>query len=350
MIPSVLLLGERGAGKGYVANVIAAHSEWMRESKGLEVAPPEEADVYQIGQRAGLRSQTLTALPESLATVALFGAKRGAYTDLREDRPGLFDSSSNRRSRGGSPDPFDAFLDEIGDAPLGVQAALLEVLETRTFRPLGSSYEELPRTTDARIICATNKDLELMVKNGQFRADLYDRLSWMRIVLPPLREQLDQLQVIIKRANTALCQKYKIENAEPSEPDIRWAETYEWPGNVRELVQVLWMWHLYRPALSLSEVVEMRNAAILRADETLGSVLEKRIFEELDFILAGKRAGYRTYGQLGHEVQRLAYGAIYQYNRRRELKNDELKLLFTSQNPTNVRKQISQNRPKPEKE
>src|SRR5258708_4276578 len=220
MVPSVLLLGERGVGKGYVAHVIAAHLEWLRESKGLEVKPVDEADVYQIARGAGLRGQTLTALPESLAAVALFGARKGAYTDLKEDRLGLFDSSPKARSGAGTPDPFDAFLDEIGDAPPGIQAGLLEVLETRTFRPLGSSFEESARTTDARIICATNRDLQSMVATNEFRADLYDRLNWMRITLPPLREQTDQLRVIIKRANAALCNKYKIEDAAPSELDI----------------------------------------------------------------------------------------------------------------------------------
>src|ERR1700733_10371358 len=112
MVPSILLRGERGAGKGYVAHLIAAHLWWLRTSKGLDVEPGK-SNVYQIADQAGLRTQTMTALPETLAESMLFGAKKGAYTDSKVDRLGIFDSDS--KSRGGSevPDPFDVFLDEI---------------------------------------------------------------------------------------------------------------------------------------------------------------------------------------------------------------------------------------------
>jgi len=174
MVPSILLLGEPGVGKGYTANLIAAHLWWLRTSLGEEVAPQIE-DIYLLASRAGLRTQTLTALPPQLAEATLFGARKGAYADLKADRLGVFDSATQRGR--GAPDPFDVFLDEIGDAPIETQGKLLEIFETGTFRLLGADFTEEPRRTDARIITATNRDLAQLVKENSFRVDLYDRLS-----------------------------------------------------------------------------------------------------------------------------------------------------------------------------
>jgi transcriptional regulator with PAS, ATPase and Fis domain len=347
MVPSILLRGERGCGKSYLAHVIAAHLWWLRTSKGEDVAP-ERSNVHQLADQAGLRTQTMTALPETLAESILFGAKKGAYTDAKSDRLGVFDSEF--KSRGGSeiPDPFDIFLDEIGDTPAGIQAKLLEVLETGMFRPLGSSFEERSRTTDARIIVATNRDLEALVDDGRFRADLYDRLSWVHLVLPPLREQLDQLPALVRRVNENLSLKYKLGEAIPGDRDVRWAQTYSWPGNHRELVHVLWEWHLYEGERGLKEIVEKRSAMRIDGKLSLDRAVTQKVFDVFDDVLAKKREGFKRYGDIVNEMRKLTYAAIYRYNRDKELKDEDIGKLFTRQKPTNVRKQISQNRPRGE--
>src|SRR6185369_10742232 len=116
MVPAILITGQRGVGKGYVAHLIAAHLAWLVRSKGEDVAPADEADVYQLAMSANFRKQALTALTENLVEGMLFGVRKGAYTDARVDRKGLFETD----------EMIDVFLDEIGDAPGGVQAKLLE--------------------------------------------------------------------------------------------------------------------------------------------------------------------------------------------------------------------------------
>jgi transcriptional regulator with GAF, ATPase, and Fis domain len=349
MVPSILLRGERGSGKSYVANLIAAHLWWLRSSKGQDVEP-DRSSVHQLADQAGLRTQTMTALPETLAESILFGAKKGAFTDAKADRLGVFDSES--KGRGGSeiPDPFDVFLDEIGDTPEGVQAKLLEVLETGMFRPLGSSSDERSRTTDARIIVATNRDLEALVTAGKFRADLYDRLSWVHLVLPPLREQLDQLPAIVRRVNEGLCLRYKLGEAIPEDGDVRWAQKYFWPGNHRELVHVLWEWHLFEGKRGLKEIVDKRSSMRIEEKMSLDRAVTQKVFDSFDDVLAQKKEGFKRYGDIVNEIRKLTYAAIYRYNRDKQLKDEDIRKLFTRQKPTNVRKQISQNRPRGEEE
>jgi transcriptional regulator with GAF, ATPase, and Fis domain len=348
MVPSILLLGEPGVGKGFVARVIAAHLWWLRNSKGQDIAPRSEQDVYTIADQAGLRIQTLTALPETLAESILFGAKRGAFTDLKSDRTGLFESTLPLGSR--TPDPFDIFLDEIGDAHPEIQGKLLEVLETGTFRPLGLDFKETSKRTDARIIAATNRNLDALVEAGEFRADLYDRLNWARIFLPALRHQSDQIPSIIRRINARTVTRYNLTDAAPAEIDISWAQTYSWPGNHRELSQVMWEWHLFEGTVSLREIVAKRAAQRSRRKDHGEALIIERLFRTFDDIRANKRPGFKTFGDVSEEMRRIGYAALYRYNQQRQLKDEDLKMLFSEQDPTNVRKQISQNRPRTEEE
>ncbi len=350
MVPSILLLGELGVGKGYTARVIAGHSYWLRKSKGMDVTP-SGLDIYKIALDASLRIQTLTNLPEELAEATLFGAKQGAYTDLKRDIVGVFDtgSSSTRRSEAPS-EPFDVFLDEIGDTSPKIQAKLLQVLEDRTFRPLGSSFEEREKTTDVRVIIATNKDLVGLVKANKFRDDLYSRLLWAVLQLPPLRDQLDQIPLIMARMNESLLARYDLDNAAPGAKDIQWAQTYEWPGNHRELQQALWEWHLFHGTRSLEAIIQDRkNLRGVQAQGLEAAVMQK-LFERFEAILAGREPGFTTYGMVVDELQRLAYMAMYRFNQKRRLTDQNLELLFTEQKAVNVRKQISDNRPKGNKD
>ncbi len=336
MVPAILITGQRGVGKGYVAHLIAAHLAWLVRSKGQDVAPADEADVYQLAMSANFRKQALTALPENLVEGMLFGVRKGAYTDARVDRKGLFDTD----------EMIDVFLDEIGDAPGAVQAKLLEILETRTFRALGPSFDQPEQVTQARVIAATNRNLSKLVNEGKFRPDLYDRLQWLRIELPPLVEQLDELPLIVRSVNRPLCVKYGLAPNEPSEEDIRWCQnSYSWPGNHRELQQVLWQWHLFDGSISLRSIIEARSAQTLPNEDDLEDAVMPRLFNRFEGILADREPGFSTYGEYVNELQSLAYKAIYLFKEKRELTNEELKRLFTDQRAETVRKQISKNRP-----
>jgi DNA-binding NtrC family response regulator len=337
MVPSILISGEPGVGKGYAANVIAGHLKWLRSSKGQDVKPVEDSDIYKLAIQAGLRTQTLTALPGELAESILFGVEKGAFTGATESRAGLFKAS----------DPIDVFLDEIGDAPPGVQGKLLEVLEARTYRPLGLSFDKESLSTDARIIAATNRYLPALVEKGTFRADLYGRLGWAKIHLPPLRDQLDQLPSLVRRMMSSLRSKYNLASWNLTDHDIEYCQTYQWPGNHRQLQQALWEWHLYEGTRSLRLIIEKRSEDY-KASKDLDDLLLDKLFARFDAIRAGTTRGFRTYGELSDEMRRISYKAIYLYNRSHTLKDEDLRLLFTEQDPINVRKQISSNRPSEE--
>jgi DNA-binding NtrC family response regulator len=348
MVPSILIIGEPGAGKGYTANVIAAHLWWLRTSKGMEV-DPKGLDVYQIAADSGLRTQALTNLQDDLSEAALFGAKPGAYTSLTSEIIGVFDAGPLARRGGRVPDPFDVFLDEIGDASPKTQSKLLQILETRTFRQLGSRFDEPEKATEARIIAATNKDLVRLIEQDVFRADLYDRLMWAQLALPPLRQQLDQIPFVLGRINQSLCIKYALGEVAPPESDIAWARTYHWPGNHRELQQVVWEWHLFGGSLSFKEIVQRRSAARPQRKDTLEAHVMDKLFRRFDAVLAGTSPGFKTYGAMVEQVREIAYAAMFLFNKERQLKDEDLKRLFSDQDPTNVRKQISGNRPHQDK-
>ncbi len=201
----VLLTGESGAGKGALARFIHEHS------------PRAKGPFLQIN---------CAALPFTLVESELFGVRKGAYTDAREHRPGLF-----VEAEGGT-----LFLDEIAEMPLAIQPKLLQALETGKVRPVGSASEI---ATDVRIIAATNQPIEKALQNGLMRPDLYYRLSVIRFDLPPLRERLPDLEHLVdhllQNAQTKLQRQIQGISAEA----MRWIRAYSWPGNVRELANML---------------------------------------------------------------------------------------------------------------
>jgi DNA-binding NtrC family response regulator len=163
-----------------------------------------------------------STLPANLAESELFGARKGAFTDAREDRDGLF----ARAHRG------TLFLDEVGELPSEVQPKLLRALETGRIRPLGSAQEI---TVDARIIAATNHPLDQAVLARQFRADLLFRLDVIRIDIPPLRERPEDLEPLtdffVERIGARLGRPI----LGISEDGLRWLLSRPWVGNAREL-------------------------------------------------------------------------------------------------------------------
>jgi two-component system response regulator HydG len=198
---SVLITGESGTGKEVIAHAIHERS---RRARGPFVAID------------------CTAMPETLLETELFGHAKGAFTDAREARTGLF-----AQARGGT-----LFLDELGDMPLTLQPKILRALQERKIRPVGSNTE-IP--IDVRILAATNRDLEAAVEEKRFREDLYFRLNVIQIALPPLRSRAGDvlplaqhfLETFARRAHKA------VGGIAPAAAEKLLA--YAWPGNVREL-------------------------------------------------------------------------------------------------------------------
>jgi transcriptional regulator with GAF, ATPase, and Fis domain len=197
----VLILGESGTGKELVARAVWSQG---RRAKGPFV------------------TENVAALPESLLESELFGYVKGAFTGATSSKPGLLESAS-----GGV-----LFLDEIGDMPLDLQAKLLRVIQEGEVRRLGS------RDTvkiDVRLITATNRNLDEMVRDGDFRQDLYYRLNVLPIRLPPLRERREDVPRLVNRFLIDLARESKGARMRISPDAMEVLAAYHWPGNVREL-------------------------------------------------------------------------------------------------------------------
>jgi len=201
----VLITGESGTGKEMVARAIHASSP-RRDSKFL-------------GVNCG-------AIPENLLESELFGHVKGAFTGADRDRKGLF-----RECDRGS-----ILLDEIGETPKKMQASLLRVLQERTVRAVGGTSEE---PVDVRVIFATNRNLEELVKAGHFREDLYYRIHVVEARLPSLRERVDDIPQLVDHFFGIFAARYKREKGNLSREALRRLSEYDWPGNVRQLENVL---------------------------------------------------------------------------------------------------------------
>ena len=203
---TVLLQGESGTGKGWVARVI--HN----------LSPRSEGPFVEVNC-AGLSATFLDS--------ELFGHEKGAFTDAKERKVGLFELA----------DRGTIFLDEIGELALELQPKLLKVLETKTFRRLGGTRE---LTVDARLVTATNRDLVHEVQEGRFREDLFYRLNVMPLILPPVRERSreDRLDLITRILSDLKAQLPGCP-AECSSEVVDRLLSAAWPGNVREMRNVL---------------------------------------------------------------------------------------------------------------
>ncbi len=199
---SVLLLGESGSGKELAANAI-----------------------HEASARAEHNFVTVecAGLTETLFESELFGHVKGAFTGATNTKPGLLEEA-----HGGT-----LFLDEIGDVPLGMQVKLLRLLETRSFRAVGST--QLKRA-DFRLVCATHKDLAAMVAAGEFREDLYYRINTFPITLPPLRERPDDIALIARSLLEKLAGEGKYHLTSSA---IKRLQAEPFPGNSRELRNVM---------------------------------------------------------------------------------------------------------------
>ena len=198
---NVLILGESGTGKEMIARAIHHHS-WRAQGPFIPL--------------------NCAAVPETLLESELFGYLRGAFTDARKDRRGLFQEAS-----GGI-----LFLDEISEIPLNLQAKLLRVIEDKEVRPLGANQSE---KVDTRIVSACNLDLAHLVEQGRFRQDLYYRLNVIRIELPPLRERPEDIPLLAEHFLHKFAPQAKREIDSIDQEALAAMMNYRWPGNVREL-------------------------------------------------------------------------------------------------------------------
>ncbi|MFA4901711.1 MAG: sigma-54 dependent transcriptional regulator [Desulfobaccales bacterium] len=202
---TVLLLGETGTGKELVAQAIHRNS--------VRAAGPFVA-------------VNCAALPEALLESELFGHERGSFTGATNRRDGRFVMAHQGT----------LFLDEVGELTLPIQAKILRVLQAREFDPLGST-----RTVkvDVRIIAATNRDLEKMVREGRFREDLFYRLNVFPVVLPPLRERQEDLPALAEFFLKKFGEKNRREGIALAPEVLEAFRRYPWPGNIRELENVM---------------------------------------------------------------------------------------------------------------
>jgi transcriptional regulator with GAF, ATPase, and Fis domain len=265
---AVLLLGESGTGKELFARAIHARS------------PRRQRPLVKVN---------CAALPAGLIESELFGHEKGAFTGAVAQRQGRFEIAD-----GGT-----LFLDEVGDLPPDLQGRLMRVLEEGEFERVGSSRT---RRVDVRLIAATNHDLEGLVRDGRFRLDLYYRLSVFPIVLPPLRDRLDDIPQLVWAFVTRLQRQLgrRIERVPRATMDA--LQQYDWPGNVRELQNAV-----ERAMIrSTGEVLEMdetfagarRRPAHRAGDSTLAAVERVHIAAVLD------ECRWRINGP-GHAAERL---------------------------------------------
>jgi DNA-binding NtrC family response regulator len=202
---TVLVRGETGTGKERIARTIHFSS-------------PQAADPFI--------AVNCTALAETLLESELFGHVRGAFTGAVGSRRGCFELAGSGT----------IFLDEIGDTTLELQAKLLRVVESREFYPVGS---EEPRTSDARLITATHRPLEELVRSGRFREDLFYRLKVVEITVPPLRERRSDIPPLVQHLIARIARDLHREVRLVSDDAMRLLTAYDWPGNVRELENAL---------------------------------------------------------------------------------------------------------------
>lgn len=202
---TVLVTGESGTGKEVVANAI-----------------------HKISSRANkpFVAFSVCSFPDTLVDDELFGHERGAFTGASQSRRGRFEEANTGT----------IFIDEIGDLPLPLQAKLLRVLQERKVERLGSN---LSREVDIRVVCATNRNLEQMVREGTFREDLYFRISVIRIHMPALRERSDDIPLLADFFLRTFAKSHKKQQRSMTPGYLNALTRHPWPGNVRELQNVI---------------------------------------------------------------------------------------------------------------
>ncbi len=202
---NILIFGETGTGKELVASNIHYYSQRKFEN---------------------IITVNCSAIPNDLIESELFGYEKGAFTDAKEAKAGLFEQANNGT----------IFLDEISELPLLAQAKLLRVLESGEIDKIGrkKSYK-----VNVRVIAATNKNIELLMHERLFREDLYYRLNILNILLPPLRERKDDLNLLLQNFMEKSCNNFHVYKPEITDEALKFLSEFHWPGNIRQLKNVV---------------------------------------------------------------------------------------------------------------
>jgi DNA-binding NtrC family response regulator len=261
LLTTVLIRGESGTGKELVARAIHRNSEQSKDP----FVPVNCA-----------------ALPATLLESELFGHVRGSFTGATSDRRGRFAIAGKGT----------LFLDEIGDTSLEFQTKLLRVLQDREYQPVGSEKTE---RTEARVIAATHRSLESMVKSGLFREDLYYRLRIIEIELPPLRERTDDIPLLVRQLIARAGKALQSGPVSIHEDAMRLLVSHTWPGNVRELENCL----IRAIVLATGGVIRPEHLVFSSAQNSSASLLGSLDSAERDHIS-------RVYAATGRQKTRTA--------------------------------------------
>lgn len=281
----VLLLGESGVGKSYIAELIHQYSG--RNGKFVTVNTP--------------------SIPEHLFESTLFGHKKGAFTDAKIDKKGFVDEAN-----GGT-----LFFDEISEVPLHFQAKLLRFIDTRMYTVLGETSEQ---KADVRILAATNKDLNEAINQKEFREDLYYRLQVLEIEIPPLRDRKDDLKALVLENLTLLKGK------EMGQGFWDAINKHNWPGNVRELITVL-----TRAGILVDSPIERKDVeAIICQSQYKKSMDQKnsRVEQVWEELMAGRsfwdvvKKPYLNRDLNRNEVKEIISRALHRGERYKDILND----------------------------
>jgi DNA-binding NtrC family response regulator len=265
---AVLITGESGTGKELVARAI--HEQSPRRHKPM------------ITVNCG-------AIPEGIFESEIFGHEKGAFTSADKMRRGYFEMAN-----GGT-----VFLDEIGEMPVQVQVKILRVLETGEFMRVGSS---VVKTADVRIIAATNRDLAQAVSTGEFRQDLYFRLKAVNIVIPPLRERIEDIPLLVDFFVQSFCQKNNIPPPQITEDGYRALQNNYWEGNVRELKNTLESMVILEKGQHLDADTVRRHLSLTQAGAPLLPVHVGRSSDQLE-----REMVYRALLDLRRDVAELRH-------------------------------------------
>jgi two-component system response regulator HydG len=238
---NVIIYGESGVGKELIAREIHCHSS--RSKRRMVIL-------------------NIAAMSETMVEAELFGHEKGAFTGAIRDREGLLELA----------DGSTLFLDEIGDLPESIQVKLLRFTQERTFRRVGSNHE---RQVDVRIVCATNRDLSEAVKAGEFREDLFYRLNVVPLTVPPLRQRIQDIPILVEHFIEKVSPKLRSRIQSVAPAVIKAYQKYPWPGNVRELENVI----SRAVTLTSGEVLEspFLDSATNRSDMDLSALLEGKL-------------------------------------------------------------------------
>ncbi len=272
---NVLLLGENGVGKGTIAR--ALHAGSARRSRPLVTV--------NVG-----------GLSEGVFESELFGHVKGAFTDARTDRLGRFDLA----------DEGTLFLDEIANIPMALQARLLRVVESGEFEPVGSSRT---KRSDARLISATNADIDREIAAGRFREDLLFRLNTIEIRIPPLRERREDIPALAQRFLDVHARRYRKTLRGIDASALQALVEHSWPGNVRELE------HTVERAVLLAAGHTIRPAdLVLRTPAEARTLLEDMSLEDVEAFLV-KKALARFDGNVSRAADALGLSRSALYRR-----------------------------------